>query len=126
MQRHAGRSPVLAAASVLLVASALTLGSTRAQALDSTGTRAVPTYESVGLYWSSPGATAATGCEVSYRAAGTADWKPGLAMWFDARNSECRGSLVSLTPGTGYEVQLNLPGQAATKEIGRASCRERV
>ena len=117
MQRHAGRAPVLAAAWVLLVAIALTLGSARAQALDSSGTRAVPTYESVGLYWSNPGAASATGCQVAYRAAGTVDWKQGLALWFDARDNECRGSLVSLSPGTSYEVQLNLPGQAATKGL---------
>jgi len=117
MQRNAGRAPVLAAASFLIAAAVLTLGSTDAQALDSTGTRAVPTYESVGLYWSSPGATAATGCQVVYRNAGAVEWKQGLAMWFDARNNECRGSLVSLSPGTSYEVQLNLPGQAAAKVL---------
>jgi hypothetical protein len=88
-----------------------------AQALDTSGTRAVPTYESVGLYWSNPGANAATGCEVKFRKAGDASWTQGLAMWFDARNSECRGSLVDLAPGTNYEAQFNLPGLPVTKGL---------
>ena len=81
-----------------------------AQALDSTGTRAVPTYEAVGLYWSNPGANSATGCQVKYRVSGSSSWSQGLDMWFDASNSECRGSVVGLTPGTPYEVAFNLPG----------------
>ena len=43
--------------------------------------------------------------------AGESAWKDGLPMWYDSRNSECRGSLVHLTPGTDYEVQFGLPGQ---------------
>src|SRR5258706_7811879 len=38
-------------------------------------------------------------------------------MWFDARNSECRGSLVGLANGTAYEAQMNLPGQAPAKSV---------
>ena len=106
--------PMLAG-SVLLVGALLTIGSAKAQ--DASGTRAVPTYESAGLYWASPGANAATGCEVKFRKAGTSAWTQGLAMWFDARNNECRGSLVHLAPGTAYEAQLNLPGQGAAKAL---------
>ncbi len=78
--------------------------------LSSSGTRAVPTYESAGLYWARPGANATTGCEVKFRKAGDTAWTEGLPMWFDARDGECRGSLVSLMPGTTYEAQFNLPG----------------
>jgi hypothetical protein len=96
-----------------LVALAL-LGATAAHAqLSSAGVTAIPTYESVGLYWTNPGGAA--GCEVAYRASGSSSWKAGLAMWYDARNSECRGSLVNLTPGTQYEVNFNLPGQGAVR-----------
>jgi hypothetical protein len=103
---------------LLLTIAGLAFGATQAHAqLSNSGTRAVPTYESVGLYWSSPGATAATGCEVKFRKAGDANWTQGLAMWFDARNSECRGSIVNLTPGTKYQVELNLPGQPATRAL---------
>src|SRR6478736_5362771 len=94
------RMRTLAGASFLLVGLAIGNWPTQAnaQALSSTGTRAVPTYESVGLYWSAPGATAATGCEVQYRKVGDSAWRQGLAMWFDARDNECRGSLVHLSP----------------------------
>jgi hypothetical protein len=111
------RAHGLTAASVLLVGLALAHAPAHAQTYVSTGTRAVPTYESVGLYWSSPGANAATGCEVKFRKVGTAAWTQGLAMWFDARDNECRGSLVSLTPNTNYEVQFNLPGLAVTRAL---------
>ena len=77
-----------------------------AQVLD---TRAVPTYESVGLYWSNPGTTVAAGCTVRFRKVGELAWTQGLNMWLDTRNNECRGSLVHLTPNTQYEAELNVP-----------------
>ena len=90
----------------------------QAQFLDSSGVRAVPTYEAVGLYWSSPsGANSSSGCEVKFRPVGGSTWTQGLALWYDSSRGECRGSLVSLMPGTQYEAQLNLPGQAASKSI---------
>jgi len=101
----------------IALASIVFAGLAQAQGLPSTDTRAVPTYESVGLYWSSPGASAAGGCEVRYRRAGDPAWKQGLSMWFDARNNECRGSLVHLTSNAEYEVQLNLPGVAPSRAL---------
>ena len=78
----------------------------------STPPRAVATFESIGLYWA-PGANpGTTGCQVQYRRAGEITWKPALGMWYDSRNAECRGSLVQLAPGTSYEIQFGLPGQA--------------
>ena len=79
-------------------------------------TRAVPTYESVGLYWSAPGASS-SGCEVKYRKIGETAWRDGLALWFDSASNECRGSLVHLSPGSDYEAQLNLPGQPAARTV---------
>jgi Big-like domain-containing protein len=111
------RLHTLAGASFLLVGLAIANYPAHAQALDASGTRAVATYESVGLYWANPGANSTTGCEVKFRRAGDAAWTQGLAMWFDARNSECRGSLVGLTPATNYEAQFNLPGLPATKGL---------
>src|SRR5262245_18590403 len=118
MQRHVldrARTRILAAASFLLLGAAVANWPANAQSLDSSGVRAVPTYEAAGLYWSSPGANALTGCEVRFRKAGDASFTQGLAMWFDASANECRGSIVGLAPGTSYEVQLNLPGLAAAK-----------
>ena len=97
-------------------AAALVLAATGAQAqLSSAGTIAVPTYEAVGLYWTNPGGTA--GCEVKFRKSGASAWRAGLAMWYDARDSQCRGSLVHLDPNSTYEVELNLPGQPATRAL---------
>ena len=124
MQRHATaqswgqRVRTLAVSlSVLLIGTMLYAQNARAQTatLPSTGTIAVPTYESAGLYWQSPGGTA--GCEVRYRRSGESAWKQGLAMWYDARDSQCRGSLVGLEAGTWYQAELNLPGEAATRGL---------
>ena len=93
--------------SIAAFASALAAQAAFAQLVD---TRAVPTYESVGLYWSNPGPGAANGCQVRFRVVGTLAWKQGLDLWYDARNSECRGSLVHLTPNTAYEAELTAPG----------------
>ena len=109
------RAHLLAGASFLFVG--LAIANWPAHAADSAGVRVVPTYEAAGLYWSNPGANTQTGCEVKFRKQGDSNWSQGLAMWFDARNSECRGSLVGLANGTTYEAQLNLPGQAATKSV---------
>ncbi|HYC36444.1 MAG TPA: DUF4214 domain-containing protein [Usitatibacter sp.] len=86
-----------------------------AQSLPSTNVHAVPTYESAGLYWASPGGT--QGCTVRFRKAGTSAWTQGLDLWYDARDGECRGSLVHLAPGTDYEAQLGLPNQSPTRAI---------
>jgi hypothetical protein len=114
------RARTLAGTSFLLVGLAIANWPTHAQAqsaLSSADTRAVATYESVGLYWSNPGASASTGCEVKFHKSGDTAWMQGLAMWFDARNSECRGSIVSLAPATTYQVEFNLPGQAASRAL---------
>ena len=132
MQRHAPRSSgatiqkfsrartLAISLTALLIGVTLYASNVRAQTppastLPSTGTVAVATYESVGLYWQSPGGS--TGCEVKYRKAGDTAWAPGLAMWYDARDAQCRGSLVSLAPNTYYQVEFNLPGQAANRGL---------
>src|SRR5687767_105125 len=117
MQRTLKVRTLTGALSVLLVGMGLYAQNVRAQTatLPSTGTIAVTTYEAVGLYWQSPGGTA--GCEVKYRKNGETAWKQGLAMWYDARDSQCRGSLVGLEPGTWYQAELNIPGQAATRGV---------
>ncbi len=71
---------------------------------------ATPTFESMGLSWS-PGGSG--DCQVRYRPVGGA-WKQGLDLWYDARNKECRGSLVHLRPGTQYEVALTQGSRKAT------------
>src|SRR4051812_17935632 len=68
--------------------------------------RAVATFESIGIYWSPPSPPPESGCAVRFRRAGETQWREGLPLWFDARNGECRGSLVQLDPGTRYEIDL--------------------
>src|SRR5881394_555838 len=82
--------------------------------LPANGARGVPTYESIGLYWRPPSNPGADGCSVIFRKAGDASFRQGLNMWFDARNNECRGSLVLLDPATTYEVQMGIAGQSAS------------
>src|SRR5262245_522366 len=90
-------------------------GSTGPMPTDSSGVRGVPTFQSIGMYWTNPGATSSGGCKMQYRRKGDSAWRDALDMWFDSRNSECRGSIVLLQPGTQYEVQMGLPGQSFKK-----------
>src|SRR3954468_10556302 len=68
--------------------------------------RAIATFESIGIYWTPPSDPGAAGCPIQFRKSGDSAWHHGLPLWFDARNGECRGSLVQLEPGTKYEIQL--------------------
>jgi hypothetical protein len=79
--------------------------------------QAVPTFHCVGLYWSPEGGSAENVCQVRYRPGGSGSWREALPLWFDGRSSEelpaqyrrqYRGSIVNLTPGTEYEVELSL------------------
>jgi hypothetical protein len=69
---------------------------------------AVPTFESLGLYYTRP--EAKTPCTVTFRAAGAADWRQGYPLVYDAREHQYRGSLVLLQPDTTYEIRLEAGG----------------
>ncbi len=90
---------------------------TSTPSLPSTGTRAIATFESIGLYWTPGTNPGSAGCQVQFRKQGDSAWRPGLPMWYDTRNGECRGSLVHLAPNTTYEVQMGLPGQAFSRAL---------
>jgi len=79
--------------------------------------QAITTFHCIGLYWSPDGGSSENPCRVRYRPAGSEQWKEALPLWFDGRRSpelpperchEYRGSIVNLTPGTRYEVELSL------------------
>jgi len=74
----------------------------------------IATFESLGIYWSTPEGATDNECQVFYRPKNTTTWKPGLSLWYDARNAEYRGSLVHLTPGTTYEVMVKLVNTGTT------------
>jgi VCBS repeat protein len=111
-----GVSAIARLSFTLIVASALVGSGVDARA-QASAARAVPTYESVGLYWPAPGAVVATGCNVRFRKTGTTAWTPGLAMWFDPATNECRGSIVALDAGTAYQAELSLPGQSPARVL---------
>jgi hypothetical protein len=69
---------------------------------------AVPTFHSIGLYWSPPAGTPEGTVSVRYRRQGSLTWKTGHPLWFDANAFEYRGSLVHLDPGTAYDVEMSL------------------
>ena len=84
---------------------------------------AVPTYESIGLYWKPVSGATDNACTVNYRASGEKDWKEALPLWFDPtdhpnlpENSlEYRGSIVHLKPGMAYEIKLRLAKDGTEK-----------
>ncbi len=91
----------------------------------------IPTFHSIGIYWSGSGGNASTVCNVKYRVAGSgAAWIEGYPLWFDSRAAgsgttaarpanEYRGSLVNLAPNTVYEIELSLQG---TPTLATTTC----
>ena len=69
---------------------------------------AVPTFESLGLYYNRP--VSPTGCVPRYRVAGSTDWRAGYPLVYDQREKQYRGSLVNLAPGTSYDIRLEADG----------------
>jgi hypothetical protein len=69
----------------------------------------VPTFHSIGLYWSGVGGEGVA-ARVEFREEKAQAWRRGLDLWYDPRNAEYRGSLVELKPATAYEVRLTLEG----------------
>src|SRR5438105_796424 len=69
---------------------------------------AVPTFQSIGLYWAPPGGGDTVMAQVLFREAGTGTYRQGLDLWYDNRNGEYRGSIVELEANTAYDVILKL------------------
>lgn len=69
---------------------------------------AVPTFESLGLYYNGP--VARNACRVRYRAAGAAEWREGYPLVYDQRERQYRGSLVGLKPDTQYDIRVESDG----------------
>jgi hypothetical protein len=92
---------------------AVLLGLLTFAATASAAPSAVATFESLGLYWSPAGGASSKEAGVRYRPLGASSWKTAMSLWFDSRDSQYRGSIVGLTPGTAYEVELTLAGGAS-------------
>src|SRR6058998_1982830 len=69
---------------------------------------AVPTFESLGLYYNR--AVAQNACRLRYRIANTSAWRDGQSLVYDQCERQYRGSLVGLTPDTLYDVRLESDG----------------
>jgi hypothetical protein len=68
---------------------------------------AVPTFESLGLYFNR--AEPGDGCSVRYKSSGA--WRAGYPLVYDQREKQYRGSLVHLTPDTEYTIELTSGGE---------------
>lgn len=65
---------------------------------------AVSTFECAGLYWK---VKEGGPCVIKYKRESEKLWKDGLDLVYDARDGEYRGSIVGLSPGTAYQVELS-------------------
>ena len=83
----------------------------------------IATFHCLGIYWSPPGGSARSDVQVRYRQQGTSEWKEALPMRYnpipgtDEDLTDYRGSIVHLTPGTTYEIQLALTGTTTTARL---------
>jgi hypothetical protein len=84
---------------------------------------AIPTFHCLGLYWSPPGGAPDKAVHMRYRPQGAAEWNEALPMRHnpipgtDEDLTDYRGSIVHLSPGTSYEVELTLAGTATTTRL---------
>lgn len=86
---------------------------------------AIPTFESIGLYWKPIDGSPDNPCRVAYRPSGATSWQEGHPLWFDPshhegrpqNSQEYRGSLVHLRPGTEYEIRLRLAKTKTEKTL---------
>ena len=84
---------------------------------------AIPTFHCLGLYWSPKNGSVEKQVQVRYRQQGQSRWNDALPMRYnpipktDLALADYRGSIVNLTPGTSYDVQLTLPGTSVTETL---------
>ncbi|CAB5172674.1 hypothetical protein D3OALGA1CA_5854 [Olavius algarvensis associated proteobacterium Delta 3] len=78
---------------------------------------AIPTFHSIGIYFSPNGGSEDNACHVHYKILGERGWKQGQDLWFDARNREYRGSLVNLIPGITYKIKLTLEKTGRSRRV---------
>lgn len=83
--------------------------------------RIVPTFESAGLYWKSADGALNQPCTVRYRVSPSGKWKQGFPLWYDDRDNqwgkEFRGSLVHLSPGVIYDVEVRAGNTVARNKF---------
>jgi hypothetical protein len=70
----------------------------------------VTTFECISIYYTVESDDLGE-CSVSYRAAGTQEWREALPLWFDQRDLEYRGSIIGLVQDTDYQIHLDVAGK---------------
>jgi hypothetical protein len=81
---------------------------------------AVSTFHSIGLYWHGVGGASMV-AQVEFKESGTSTWRRGLDLWYDARNTEYRGSIVELKAAITYDIKLTLQGTSTTTTFQKAT-----
>jgi hypothetical protein len=71
---------------------------------------AVTTYECASIYWKT---SENRECKTRYKELTASSWKDALNLVYDSRDTEYRGSIVSLKPDTEYQVELSTPSAKA-------------
>lgn len=98
----------------------------------------VSTFHAISLYWSPAGGEPNKKVLVQYSVAGANEWKPGFSMKYlpiagcginpetgeRYDKADYRGSIVDLTPGMTYDIQMTLEGTATTTTIQAATWSE--
>lgn len=78
---------------------------------------AVPTFHCIGVTWVIANGAADNECLVEYKVSTDAIWSDGMDLWWDPDDSEYRGSIVGLDPGTTYDIRLTLNDTLDTDSI---------
>lgn len=89
---------------LLLSAADCSIAFSLQQSDSGTNPYAVTTFECAGIYWKTAGSGV---CKVRFRDLKSTVWKENLGLVYDPRDTEYRGSIVNLHPGTDYEVELS-------------------
>ena len=91
---------------------------------------AIPTFHCIGLYWSPPEGAKDRLVLVRFRRQGDHTWQEGLPMRYnpiantDEDLADYRGSIVHLTPGTTYEIELQLEGGGQSARLTATTWKE--
>jgi hypothetical protein len=91
---------------------------------------AIATFHCIGIYWSPAGGAVDKAAFVRFRPSGSSEWQEGLSMRFhpiagtDEDLADYRGSIVHLTPGTKYEIELKLAGTETRARLDAATWSE--
>ena len=98
--------------------------------IPASGAFAIPTFHSIGIYWSPPGGSQDRQVLVKFRPLNSSAWFDGLPMKFnpisstDLDKATYRGSIVHLKPNTTYEIELALEGTASMARISETTWTE--